>query len=42
LEKQEVIIDRVEEKVDIAQAHIENLNEKMHTIVEKVIIRENK
>jgi len=35
LDKQEVIIDRVEEKVDIAQAHIENLNEKMHTIVEK-------
>jgi len=35
LEKQEVIIDRVEEKVDIAQEHLETLNSKMHTIVEK-------
>ncbi|ORX83536.1 hypothetical protein BCR32DRAFT_266912, partial [Anaeromyces robustus] len=35
LEKQEVIIDRVEEKVDIAAAHIETLNTKMKNVVLK-------
>jgi len=39
LDKQEKIIDRVEEKVDIAAEHLETLNTKMKIIVEKVYIK---